>query len=347
MATERSEREFLQDVNAAIAGTEDEIFRDALEDDLDDNDGDRSLEEMGDGLEGDPLDEDDIEVEEDIGPEKDEKEDEDDEEAEEASGEEEDEEAEDDQPTRDQRGRFDRQKPNIPPSRLREESERARQAEQREQDAIRRLEIMEARFNDMQARLNVPPPAKTDKQEPAPKPDMFAEPEKYEQWVLDQAEQRAAQRFNAQFAERDRQAQERQNARVDDSLNTAARGDRGWEFQAAYSRLTSLDPKNPADRATVQRIYGAPDPATALFDWWDQNGGEQYREHVISQLMPRQRGEPRGERRQVQQPRHEIRQPQRIMRSLNSASGSNSSRVSDPDMLDGSESSVFEYATKR
>jgi hypothetical protein len=66
--TEQSERELSTDINAAIAGTEDEIFRDAMEADLDDNDGDHSLEEMGDGLEGDHLDEDDIVTEETEGP---------------------------------------------------------------------------------------------------------------------------------------------------------------------------------------------------------------------------------------------------------------------------------------
>jgi segregation and condensation protein B len=87
---EQNDRELNTDINAAIAGTEDEIFRDAMEDDIDDNDGDRSLEEMGDGLEGDPLDEDDINVEDTEGPEAEADE-------EDAEGDEEDEDVEDDE----------------------------------------------------------------------------------------------------------------------------------------------------------------------------------------------------------------------------------------------------------
>lgn len=339
MATERTERELNQDINAAIAGTEDEIFQDALDGNLDDNDGDTSLEDMGEGLEGDHIDEE-VDAEDDVGPEKaEEVEEEEDEEESEDETEEEDEPEE--QP-RDQRGRFE-DKAAIPPARLRAEAQQRRQAEQREQELQRRYEVLEARFNDMQTRLNAPQPPKKDEQ-PAPKPDMFADPEKYEQWVLDQAEQRAAKRLETQLAERDRQQQEINNRRVDESLSSAARGERGFEFQAAYNRLTALDPRNPQARSTVQSIYNSPDPARALFDWWEENGGPEYREQILAQLAPRQQ---RSDRRPVQQqPRHEIRGP-KPLRSLNSAHGSNSQRVSDPDMLDGSDSSVFDYATRR
>src|ERR1700761_4049045 len=152
---ERTERELNQDINAAIAGTEDEIFREALDGELDENDGDRSLEETGEGLEGDVLDEDDIEVEDDLKPETDE----DEEDEEDSEDEEEDEEEPEEQP-RDERGR----QPQIPPARLRAESERAREAEQR-------VAILEARLNDLQQRVNVPPAPPKAEPVAAPKPD--------------------------------------------------------------------------------------------------------------------------------------------------------------------------------
>jgi hypothetical protein len=55
-----TERQFQTEINHAIANTEDEIFAEAMGDAQLDNDGDRSLEEMGDGLEGEHLDEEDV-----------------------------------------------------------------------------------------------------------------------------------------------------------------------------------------------------------------------------------------------------------------------------------------------
>jgi hypothetical protein len=152
--TERSEKELSRDINAAIAGTEDEIFTDAMGDDELDNDGDTSLEEMGEGLEGDHLDKDGEGDDEDAGDEED---------AEDKDAEEEDEASEDDEENevrageeeqvRDDRGRFDRREPRIPPERLRHEAEQRRQAEQRAIEADQRYLTLEARFNDMQQRI--------------------------------------------------------------------------------------------------------------------------------------------------------------------------------------------------
>ena len=56
----RTEEEYRTDVNRAIADTEDEIFREAMSDEEPDNDGDNSLEEMGEGPGGDHLDDEDL-----------------------------------------------------------------------------------------------------------------------------------------------------------------------------------------------------------------------------------------------------------------------------------------------
>jgi len=56
----RTEDEYRLDINRAIADTEDEIFREAMGDEELDNDGDNSLEEMGEGPGGDHLDDEDV-----------------------------------------------------------------------------------------------------------------------------------------------------------------------------------------------------------------------------------------------------------------------------------------------
>lgn len=373
--TERNERELNSDINAAIAGTEDEIFREAMEAALDDNDGDNSLEEMGDGLEGEPLDEDDTNVEDTEGPIDDEEDDEDGEDEEDEDGDEggeadgDDEEGGEDEgeePTRDNRGR---QQPNIPPGRLREATERARRVEQERDQARNQITTLEARFNDLLQRVNsgqVGPAA--DKRAPAAekaaKPDMFTDPEGYETWVLEQAEERAAARVNSALADRDRRTQEEVNQRVDRSFNEAATGERGFEFMPAYNALKSLDPKDPQAQKLVRGIFSSADPQEALFAWWDNNGGQDFRENIAKQLgfeaprrqrrddggnrQQRQQRDERGGQQQQRQVRHEIRPAQRL-RSLNGASGGGGThnRNSDPEMLDNSEDSVFRFATKR
>lgn len=354
--TERSEKELGRDINAAIAGTEDEIFTDAMGDDELDNDGDTDLEEMGEGLEGDHLDEEDAEEGE-AGDDED-AEDEDPEEDDEASADDEEDEvraAEEQQP-RDQRDRFDRREPRIPPERLRHEAEARRQAEEREREIAHRYATLEARFNDMQARINAGPAQRTEQPDPPAKPDMFVEPEKYEQWIIERANEQALQNVQRMFAHRDEQQRVAFNQNVDRSLQAAKVSERGFEFDAAYSALLRLNPQNPQDRAAVQNIVHSPDPGRSLFDWWDRNGGEEYRETLIARLTGRDPRQDRGrdERRparrsrddRYEQPRHEIR-PARPLRSLNAASGGSSHRVSDPEMLDGSDSSVFDFATRK
>jgi hypothetical protein len=214
-----------------------------------------------------------------------------------------------------------------------------------------RYAVLEARFNDMQQRINAPPQQRTEQQAPPPKPDMFAEPERYEQWIFERANEQALHSMQRMFAHRDEQQRVAFNQNVDRSLQSAKAGERGFEFDAAYGSLLKLNPQDPMHRATVQNIVYSRDPGEALFQWWDQNGGEDYRANLIAQLTgqdPRRQANDRGERRAVrsQQPRHEIR-PARSLRSLNSASGGGSHRVSDPEMLDGSDASVFDFATRR
>jgi hypothetical protein len=353
----QSEKELQQDINAAIAGTEDEIFNDALGDPEDDNDGDTSLEDMGEGLEGD-----DLEDESDQGDEDEEQPEEVDEDEEEGNPEDteadvidEDEQRvaarqnEQEQP-RDQRGRFDRNEPRIPPERLRQETEKRRAVEAERDELRQRQAVLEARFNDLNQRINAPAPRQPEA--PLPKPDMFAEPERYEQWVIAQANEQAMRNVAGILAQRDEAQRQAFNARVDQSMASAARGPRGFEFTAAYQTLLQLDANNPQHRSVVQNIVYSQEPAEALFAWWEDNGGPEYRQQIADQLFPQERQAPRSGQRTVrggpqhEQPRQVIRRPQQ-MRSLNSASGSSSHRVADPEMLDGSDDSIFDFATRR
>lgn len=347
---ELSEREYQDTINNAVKATEQEIFADALGDDELDMDGDTSLEDMGDGLEGE-VEADDAEDPDGQG-EGDEAEAEDDsgEEAELEAGEAEGDEGAEEQP-RDQRGKFQRDQPTIPPAVLRQSNERARIAEERAQRLEQQVAEYNGRLTELSARVNSQPQRQEAKTEAPPKPDMFAEPEKYEAWVIAEADRRAEAKIEQRFTSFQQQQQQRELQRVDQSFQTAARGPRQFEFNAAYNALTSLNPADRNARALVNGILTAPDPAKAMFDWWEENGASEYRENILNQLLPAdQRPRPRadGGRQQPQQRsqvRHEIRGPQRLP-SLNGASGSNSQRTADPEMMDGSEASIFRYGTR-
>jgi hypothetical protein len=338
-AEQISEREFQATVNRAVEDTEQEIFAEALGDDELDNDGDTSLEDMGEGLEGEDTGEEGEEGAEGQ------------EETLEAEGEEGEEQGEQpEEPQRDQRGRF--REPAVPSGRLREQTERALAAEERAIALERQNAEIMGRLSELSARVNAPPQQRQQQAEPPPKPDMFAEPERYEAWLMAEAERKAEAKLEQRFQSYEQRQQAMSAQRVDQNLAEAARGDRGFEFGPAYNALTALDPRDPRARATVASIYNAPDPGKALFDWWDQNGGQEYRERIFEQLAPRvrngngrQRGDDRGQGGQGQ-PRQVFRPGTRLP-SLNSATGSNSQRVNDPEMYDGSERSTFDFATRR
>lgn len=361
---EQSEREYQATLNRAVEDTEGEIFADAMGDKEFENDGDTSLEEMGDGLEGEVL-EDEAEPEGDEIDEGDEEQDEEDYDEDDADENEGEGEGEDDgsefERNSGQQGRQQQVDGRVPPGRFREEAN-ARRAAENEADGLRRqMAEMNGRMAELSARVNAPQ-QRQQPTAPTPKPDMFAEPEKYEAWVLEQADARAEARMNERFQSFQQNQQQVQSQRTDTALGEAARGPRSFEFGAAYNALTSLDPSNPRNRAIVSRIYNAGDNAEqALWDWWEQNGGPEYREQVAEQLSPRQRRQQErdfarddrgGERvfrddrgREV---RHVVRPGQRLP-SLNSASGSMRTRgqVQDPEMNDGSDEAIFRYAMRR
>jgi len=336
--------QYQRDVSKAIADTEAEIMASAIGEEEPENDGDRSPEEMEENIFAD--DEEPEEGVEAAGEEGSEEASEEPGEQEEYAGDEEQQPA---QQYTDERNRW------VPPSRLREESERRRSAESQ-------LETLEARFNDLVQRLNTQPPPQSQYQPPpapqeAPMPDRFADPDGFDRWNDARWEKRldvAIQRVNDGWQ---REMQNREITRINRSLDQAAKGSRGWEFGQAYQALTSL-PVNPQNAATVRAITEAHNPGEALMDWWDQNGGDNFRQGILDQLADQYGFVPPSELQQQQQqqgrpngqPRHVTRLPQGMRpghRSLNDARGGRRHDTPDPEMLDDSDNSVFSFATRR
>jgi hypothetical protein len=272
-----SEREIspLEDklLGQAVANTESEIFRSAM--DMSESDeaeeGDRSREEMGEGLEGQheaSLAED--ESDEAEGTEGDAEAETDGEE--EAEAKEPKVEAKPEAKERDDRGKF------IPHARLKEETAKLREVETaRKADQDRHsaeLAALNKRFDEMLARQSVQQPqpvaAKVEPAAPAPKPDMFTDPDKYEQWVLDRARENAAQDVGKIVTERF------VTASMADAHET-----HGDEFVKAYENLTGINPvtnqvvrqinrADPVRQAEINRVVTAPNPGRALMAWQRQ-----------------------------------------------------------------------------
>lgn len=346
-----TEQQFQREVNTAVANTEQEVFDEAMGSDPLDNDGDTSLEEMGEGLEGEHLDADD--VEEDVDTEIDPEDDEDDEggefddereardngrqardERDDRRGERRDDrgderrgdraraQARNDDERVDER-RQDREEgrdddrgeargrdrglddrddrgARVPAWRQRQEAQRRREAEGEKEDLRRELAVAKARLDDLNARVNTPKDQSQPKTDP--EPDMFADPEAWKSWQRRQLEATADARVQQGFRQFEQRQTEQMNARVNESFQQAAtaQGLVGMEFHAAYAALTSLNPNDPRDRATVAEIYHAPNPARALADWFEEVGAaDEFREELRAGLDPqyRPRNPDRGARR--------------------------------------------------
>jgi hypothetical protein len=331
----RAERELNAAVNHAIGETEDEIFRDAMGEEPLDNNGDTSLEEMGDAPEGDALEDDTLEHIDDA------EQDEQQVAREESEG---DEQADARPQALDDaaQARPAEETPSDPPD---------EQTQWREQLAALHSHF-EARFNDLLARLanGQPQQQQPQQQEQAPaRPDPATQPDAYDKWLRENATR------DALAAVRQEQHANHRNG-VERNFGRAMRTERGLEFMPAYNALLALDNTIPRNRELMQAIYFAPDPSAALFRWWDATVGPQYRaataHYALSRLSPELREQvlaPLGAQARSparsQQPRHEFR-PAQPLPSLNSATGSNVHRTSDPDLLDNSDASVFAFATR-
>lgn len=202
----------------------------------------------------------------------------------------------------------------VPPSRLREEAASRRAAEAEARELRARLEALER---------NQRPPPQQQPEQPQ-RPDIFADPEGWERQTRAEIENSIATRYvNASLAD--------------------ARDEHGEKFDEAFKAITSLDPRNPADQATVVQIYNSPNPGKALMRWHERQqlvreigpDPRAFRNKVAQELMndpefrqqflETMRGDAMNGNRGAQ-PRTRVRLPA----SLNGASGGSGHRSRDP-----------------
>lgn len=346
---------------AAIAETEKEVFGSAFgkeETTLDDS-GDRLLEEMGTGLEGQHEPEE-------LG---------DDEEGdEEGDGEAENEEAGDNAQPRDKDGKFvkpeekpqpkvEQPKPpegRVPPGRLREQTEKAKAAEA-ERDALKtqlaaseanhrkELDALNARLDGVLAAVRQQQPTQprpaTETKADGP-PDIFEDPKGYAEYLQRQHVSDLQQRDKAL-----------KDMRADMSLQMA-HSKYGDVFTKAFEATKALDPRNPEDRAIAQRIYEAPNPGEALVQWYKRNetlrqvgdDPEKYKEQIAKETREALARDPEFRKLILEELRAEAeagdggspRTIARFPRSLNNVPGSNSQRAES--QSENSEGGIFRSA---
>ena len=259
-------------ISDAIIATEKEIAGGAWgqeETDALDETGDRSLEDLGEGLEGQHEAGDDDESE-----------------GEDAEGEEESEgEGEDAQAeaaaaaAAAKEGKGGPAKPGateppeggrVPSGKLREANE-ARRAAETERDALKaqiektrgdttslteKLDLVMREIATLKAAPRTEP-AKPAAEAPKPpvRPDIFENPDGVFDYFDKGVQTAVAPLVN-----------EIKNMRVETSMAIAHATHKGT-FEQAFEAVNKLNPQNPDDRAIVQRIYSAPNPGEALVSW--------------------------------------------------------------------------------
>lgn len=368
MAKDKSEAEVDALLGGAMAATEKELFAGAfgIEDAVLDETGDTSLEQKGDGLEGEVEDEGD-ELETPEG----------------AEGEEltvgEEGEGEEGQ-ARDKDGKFvakddakddadkgkqeaakselekaqatkEANEGRVPPGRLREQTEKARAAEA-ERDALKaEREAERAEFKALKSQFDgvlaviqrqQQPKAQEQVEDKGP-PDMFEDPKGYTEYIRAEAKREAVS-----FQE----ALEKQ--RIETSMMIAA-GVHKEAFTKAYDAVGKLDRSNPDDRATVARIWNSPNAGEALVKWHRNQEtlrevGEDpaaYKERIAKDTREALMKDPEFRKQLLEGLREEAetgadgkpRTIARLPKSLNGAAGGRGERA--VDASDQSDSAIF------
>lgn len=261
-------------ISDAIIETEREIAGEAwgIEDtERADSTGNRALESMGDGLEG--QHEAAEEGEDAQGSDEEIEGEESDEEAEDGEDEGEGEEAETEAAGDGKTGQQNReQEPpagRVPSGKLREEAEKRRLAEAKIAELEAKLAAapadnpkvaaLEARLEALTALLNgqrqPPQPAKEEPNAEAEIPDIFDNPKGFVEHITSLVQQAVAPV---------RQDVRKNAVETSFALAHATHKD---TFAKAYEAINGLNPQNPDDRATVQRIYNSPNPGEELVKW--------------------------------------------------------------------------------
>lgn len=320
----------------AMAATEREIFGEVMTGETEalDDSGDRSVEEMGDGLEGQHEDDeggDEVE----------------------ASGEKPAAEADED-PPRDKDGKFVKaepeakelardpaDKPRVPLGEL--QSERAkRQAAEAERDTDRKaladlnakLDLALKQIETLKPKIEPRAGAEADDG-----PDIFTDPKAFVG--------KLTEGFQKQL----------DDVKAGTSMQLA-HYKHGEAFERAYADLSKLSPDDGANRQLVQGIYRSANPGEAIVAWHRQqeasrrigsDGLDKYEERVRAETRDKLAQDPEFRQQLIESMRAEgsgkgnPRPPIRLPKSLNGAAGG-SQQIRDPDEFDNSETSVFGYA---
>jgi hypothetical protein len=343
-------------IKAAMRATDREIFSEAFGNDepVLDETGDRSLEEMGTGLEGQ------IEPDEDEEPE-----------AEEAvaetegkdddAGKKAEEEAAAAKAEAD--AKVDEPKGRVPAGRLREETKRAQAAEAALAEAKARIaeaetarkkdiDALTARFDGVLAALNKqqqPAPAKAEADKPAGPPDLFEDPKAFADYVA-----------NASRTQLEQVRGQMDAQRVEFSLSTAHQK-HGDVFAKAFETVTRLDPNVQENKDLVQRMWRSPNPGEALVQWHKRNEAlrevgddpSAYKAKIAEETRKALASDPEFRKQILEGLREEAatgddgrpRNLTRLPASLNRASGGNHLRSDGADR-DDSNAAIFDSVFK-
>src|SRR5215831_9380902 len=267
------------DIGDLITATEKEIFdsgmrgQDVEDSGPEDPSGDRSLEQMGEGLEGQQEpDEDESESEDEEGEESEGEEGEGEEQGEEQEGEEEGEEGKEEGEAEEAEPEAET-KPDephrVPSGRLREQTERAQRAEDQLKalQAERETERSQFRkeFDELRGQMTglmtavqhgrPPQPQAPQAPQPEPLPDVFENPQGFGEYFV-----KAREADRAQFGQLLNQM------RVENSL-AIAHAIHKEDFAKAFEAANKLPPNTPETRDTVQRIFTSVNPGEALVQW--------------------------------------------------------------------------------
>jgi len=338
--------------------------------------GNRSLEQMGDGLEGQHEDDEESEQadeEAEDGEDAEGKEAKKGEEGEDGEDDEGEEEGEDEGQGEDGEGEGEDGEPagqeaapppaepgRVPSGRLREQTERATRAEealramQAEREAERtqwRKEMDDFRaFAQAALQGRAPAPAK-DAAQPESEPDVFENSKGWGDFLVKRATE----------SSREQAAALANQVRVDNSF-MIAEAMHGEKFTKAWEACNKLDANNPEDRVTVQRILQARNPGKAVIDWHDRVerdrtlGSESLADHdarVVKEAREAMIKDPEFRKQMLESIRSEAsgqggrpaRTAVRLPKSLNGASGSGANaQLTDPLAADDSDRAVFDSA---
>lgn len=352
-------------IENAIIETEREIAGAAWdqEDTERDASGDRSLEDMGEGLEGQH------EAEEDEEPEG---EDADGEAESEAEGEAEPAEAAAADAAAAKDGKGEPVKPaaeeqpqgRVPAGKLREANE-ARRAAEAERDQLKaeiekskgdttslreQLDLVMREISDLKRAPRGEAPKAPEPPKVETVPDIFEDPKGFAEHIT--------KGFQSELNKRDQQLAAQ---RVETSMAIAHAFHKDT-FEEAWGAINKLDPRNPDAQQTVQRIYASPNPGEALVNWHKRSktlaevGDDPaaFRERIAKETRENLMKDPEFRKQIVAELRGEAARPgadgnprttTRLPPALNRASGSNLGvgRV-DPGAVEDSEQAVADAA---